>query len=102
MSGWVFDNGTVVEVVQPQAVVATLVALPAGSGSGGFSGFEHNQSSASALWTIALPTDFPIRRPAVEIYVGNVEVEADISWLPSTRTITIEFPTPVTGVAVLT
>lgn len=109
---WSLSNGGSITIVRPTPFIATIakpaskqvgvVALPAGSAGASSVGFEFTQVSAAALWTIPLPTDFPIRRPSVAIYVGDVDVEADISWLPSTKTVIIEFPTPVTGVAVLT
>jgi len=109
---WTLSNGLTVDIVRPGPTKVTFIeperrkadvlALPAGTGASGFTGYEFTQVSASALWSIPVPTDFPVRRPAVEIYIGNVDIEADVTWLPSTRTVTIEFPAPVTGVAVLT
>lgn len=102
-------NGAVVSVVQPTAasVVVTqpakelrIVALPPGSG-GGSVGYEHTQSTPAATWTIIVPLSFG-RRPVVAIYVGDVEVETDVVWTPGTHTLTITFPSPTSGVAVIT
>lgn len=109
MPSLVLVPGAVVSVVQPTvaAVVVTeppkelrIVALPPGAG-GGSSGYEHTQSIPASTWTIVLPLSFG-RRPGVDIYVNNLLVDTDVEWYPLTGTIVITFPSPTSGVAVIT
>lgn len=96
-------NGAVVRVVQPTVATVRVVALPAGSAGGGSSdAYQFIQSTPAATWTIALPLSFPNRRPGVDIYVNDILVETDVQWLPSTKTVSITFPSPTSGVAVIT
>lgn len=103
------SNGAVVSVVQPTVATVRvtepakelrIVALPPGAG-GGSSAFEFTQATPAATWIIVLPLGFG-RRPAVELYVGDVQVETDMFWTPATNTLTIVFPSPTSGVAVIT
>lgn len=108
----VLTNGTTVNVVQPTAgniavtrpspVVLGVVAVPAGA-SLASEAYEYIQSGAASTWIIALPGTFPARRPGVTLYdSANNEVESDVIWTPSTHTITVTFPSPVSGYAVIT
>lgn len=104
-------NGTIVAVIQPTAGLVQLtqsgtrllsvVAVPAGSTTSE-AAFEWNQTSAASTWTIPMPLGFPNRRPDVTLYVSDIEVESDVAWLPSTKTIVITFPSPTSGVALIT
>lgn len=66
--------------------------IPGASGSG----FVHEQSVASASWSISHPL---MRLPNVAIYIAGEEVEADVT--SDDTTTNISFPYPVTGYAVL-
>lgn len=107
----VLTNGTTVTVARPSATVKvvnqgtlslSLVAVPAGSAVGS-EAYEYVQSGAASTWIIALPGSFPSRRPGVTLYdSANNEIESDVVWTPSTHTITVTFPSPVSGYAVIT
>lgn len=100
--GVIMPNGTVVKVVPPGTVVS-LVAVPVGASSAVSEAFEFTQASPSASWDIALPGNFPARRPGVTLYdISNNEIESDVIWSPSTKHINVVFPSPVTGYAVIT
>jgi hypothetical protein len=91
-----------ITVQHPSLVTVGIVAIPAGAAVGS-EAFEFVQVSPSASWDIALPGSFPSRRPAVTLYdnAGN-EVESDVIWSSGTRHIAVVFPSPVSGVAVIT
>jgi hypothetical protein len=108
----ILTNGTTVNVIQPvaanvtvqrpNAVTLGLVAVPAGAALGS-EAYEYIQSGAASTWIIALPGTFPARRPGVTLYDStNNEIESDVIWTPSTHTITVTFPSPVSGYAVIT
>lgn len=103
--------GAVVSVVQPTVATVTVtqpsralqvVALPAGVGGGSVVGFEWQQTSSAATWTIPLPAEFPSRRPGVDLYINDVLIESDVTWYPLTKTVVVTFPSPISGVAVIT
>lgn len=91
-----------VQVVQPDPAFLSVVAVPAGS-SFSESAFEWIQSSAASTWTIPMPGNWPNRRPDVTLFdSSNKEVESDVEWLPVTKTIIVTFPSPTSGVALIT
>lgn len=94
-------TGGQVQVVQPAPALLSVVAVPAGS-SFSESAFEWIQTSAASTWTIPMPGSWPNRRPDVTLWVGDIEVESDVAWLPGTKTIVITFPSPTSGVALIT
>lgn len=73
-------------------------AGPPGPG-GGSGGYQHEQSVPAATWIIAVPIDYE-RTPAVSVYVGGELVITDV--IADETTVTIEFPSPTAGLAVLT
>jgi hypothetical protein len=88
------------QIIVTPAVAHRVTVAEAGtqgaSGTGG--GIEHIQSTPSANWIIAHPLG---RRPGVNIYLSSGEaVEADVS--ASLSSVSITFPSPVSGSAVLT
>jgi len=102
--------GATVRVVQPTVGLVSVVrgsrsigvvAVPAGA-SAGLTGYEHVQSVPASTWIISLPAQFPARRPAVSLYVNDEMVESDIVWSPGIKTVTVTFPSPIAGVAVIT
>lgn len=104
-------NGTVVTVAKTQSspqVVApgtrflSVVAVPAGSALSE-AAFEYVQSTPASNWIIVMPPTWPNRRPDVTLWdSSNNEIESDVIWAPSTKTITVVFPSPTSGVALIT
>lgn len=94
----------------PRAVAAaparsTVRVLPVAGprGPGGTNGggaFEHQQLTASAQWSIPVPAAFEGRRPAVAVYLNGEHVETDVT--ATAELVTITFPMPTPGTAVLT
>ncbi len=77
----------------------TMTALDSRyGGAGGDNAFEYIQSTPLATWVIAVPGVMG-RRPNVDIYIANELVEADV--VASTTQVTITFPSPQSGSAVL-
>ncbi len=60
-------------------------------------GFEHIQSTPQSIWTISHVFG---RRPNVQIYVAGKVIFTDVS--STTTQVTVTFPTPIAGIAVLT
>lgn len=56
----------------------------------------HTQAVASASWMISHSLG---RLPAVALYIGGEQVDADVT--ASSSSVTISLPTPMTGTAVL-
>jgi len=84
-----------VPVTMPQGLNG-VAALPV---SGGTSGYMHTQSSASAQWHITFP-DLG-RLPNVQIYLTSGEaILTDI--LSTSTSVTVTFPSPTAGYAVIT
>jgi hypothetical protein len=95
----VVDLGDLV-VTDATPVVAGPPGPPGPPGPGGGSGgYEYEQSTPAATWIIAVPVDFE-RTPAVSVYVGGELVFTDVT--ADETTVTIEFPSPTAGLAVLT
>lgn len=68
---------------------------PPGGGTG--SGAQiHQQTTPTATWTV---THTFGRLPAVDLYIAGVLVEADVE--ATTTSVTVTFPTPTAGYAVL-
>jgi hypothetical protein len=85
-------------VTMPPTVVAIPATLPPWVGGGGASGgFQHNQASASSAWSIPHSLG---RIPGVDVYVAGEQVEADVD--ATSSLVVITFPTPYSGVAILT
>ena len=70
--------------------------ITTGGGSGGPHGTEHFQSAAASTWIIAHSLG---RRPSVSIYIDGEEVDADI--VANTSQVSVIFPSPRSGYAVL-
>lgn len=84
-------------VVMPPTVVAVPAALPPWIGGGGSSGgFQHNQTTPSASWSIPHSLG---RLPNVQIYISGAVVIADVAATASL--VTVVFPSATSGVAVL-
>lgn len=95
---------TVAPVESPKIIISNtgMQGPPGPQGPPGASGtdaFEHVQSTPSASWVIAIPLSFG-RRPNVDVYVGDVQVEADVT--ATSLNVNIQFPSPTSGSAVLT
>jgi hypothetical protein len=107
----ILANGSVVTVVQPivgsitvqgpSPVSVGVVALPAGA-SFSEAAFEYIQLTPASSWIIAMPVSWPSRRPDVTLYINDTEVDSDVVWAPSIKTITVTFPSPTSGVALIT
>ncbi len=82
---------TVLPVVGPQGP-------PGASGISGTAGIEVPVTTPASTWLIPV-TGFN-RRPNVAIYVGGEEVETDI--VATSTLVTVTFPAPTAGTAVLT
>lgn len=93
----------VVEIFEPSTTVVEVAPVVGPQGPQGVSGdalaFEHVQSTPAATWIIDVPAAFG-RRPAVSIYLGNELVDTDI--VASSTTVSVIFPAPASGSAVLT
>lgn len=102
----------VVEVIQEQLVVVDVVTPaqvevieviqegPQGPpGIGGDGSFQILVTVPSATWNAELPFGFT-RRPNVAVYVGDELVEADVFVVGAT--VSVIFPSPQTGVLVIT
>ncbi len=77
----------------------TMTALDARyGGSGGDNAFEYIQAVPLATWVIAVPGTMG-RRPNVDVYIANELVDADV--VASTTQVSITFPSPQIGSAVL-
>lgn len=61
-------------------------------------GTEIQQVTPAATWTIPIPPEFT-RAPAVTVYVDGEQVITDIS--ADNSNVTIQFPNPTAGIAVL-
>lgn len=85
----------------PRLVVLPIAGPtgPIGPAGGASAGIEHTQTAPSASWVIAVPAAFE-RRPGVAVYVAGEQVEADVT--ADSSTVSIQFPTPTSGSAVLT
>lgn len=99
----VLSNGAVVKVVKPfrparAVVVRGLKGDKGDPGASGSAAFEHTQSTPSSSWAIDVPVEMG-RTPNVAVYVEGRLVLADVEANPSTVSIT--FPAPVAGSAVL-
>lgn len=68
----------------------------AGGGGSGPGGYVHTQGSPSASWSITNPLG---RMPSVDLYVAGQQVEADVE--ATTSTVSVTFPAPTAGFAVL-
>lgn len=79
------------EVVGPRGPVG-----PAGPAGGG-TVLTYTQSIPSASWSIAHPFG---RIPAVQVYIDGVQVDTDIT--ASDTHVSVVFPSPTTGIAILT
>lgn len=91
-SGDVWDGNS-----QPLATRQYVLDLIAGFGGGGAApGVVHTQANASASWTIA--HTFP-REPLVQVLINDELVLADVEH--SDGLVSVIFPTPTTGKAVL-
>jgi hypothetical protein len=107
----ILANGSVVTVVQPivgsvtvqcpALAVVEVVAVPAGASFSEVA-FEYIQLSPASAWVIPMPGNWPSRRPDVTLYVSDVEIESDVVWTPGIKTITVTFPSPTSGVALIT
>lgn len=86
-------NATVGQIVP---IPATLPPWLGGGGAGG-GGFQHNQLSASASWSINHSLG---RIPNVQVYVAGKVVIADVE--ATSTTVNITFASAQSGVAVLT
>lgn len=77
------------------------VVTPVVSGPQGPPGasYQHDQTTPAATWIISVPGTFAGRLPAVEIYVAGERVLTDVA--ATTSTVTITFPVPTAGSAVL-
>lgn len=98
----VLSDGRIVRFRKPTLAVQHLVVVrgPRGpGGGGGGSGVEIQQSSPSSSWVLPVPEEFG-RRPNVAIYVAGEQVEADVN--ATSSTVSVQFPTPTSGSAVLT
>lgn len=62
-------------------------------------GVQVDQITPAATWTIPIPPEFT-RTPAVDVYVDGEQVITDIS--ADSNNVTIQFPGPTAGIAVLT
>jgi len=97
---------TIVAVPLPtSSLTAVPVSMPAGLNAAatlpvsGTSGYMHTQSSPSAQWHITYPTLG--RLPSVQIYLTSGE--AILTDILATQTdVTITFPSPTAGYAVIT
>lgn len=93
----------VVEIAQPVTTVVGIGAVVGPRGPAGPSGsaiaFEHTQASPAATWIITVPEAFG-RRPAVAIYVSDELVDTDV--VASSSQVSVIFPAPTAGTAVLT
>ena len=69
------------------------------AGAAGNLAFEHAQATPAATWTIAVPPEFG-RRPVVGVYIADEAVFTDV--VADASTVTITFPAPTSGTAVLT
>lgn len=82
------------------AAEAAAASILPGDGTFSFA-FEWSPSSASSLWTIPVPAEMG-RRPSVTLYsstgelIGGADIQADDS------IVTVTFPAPYLGTAVLT
>lgn len=89
-------------LVFPEDVSATVevtgVTVVTGTGGSG-GGIEYVQSAPSASWIIPVPVSMG-RRPNVAVYILGNQVEADVS--ADSTTVSIAFPSPIAGTAVLT
>ena len=63
-------------------------------------GMQHDQTVAAGAWTITVPAAFDGRLPSVTVWVDDEIVEADVT--SSGSIVTITFPQPTAGSAVLT
>lgn len=90
-----------VEIVEPVSYevieIPELVGQRGPKGDPGNGGFEFEQTVPSASWTI--PHEFD-RRPSVTIYIGDEQVDSDVS--ADDGYVSIVFPAPTVGSAVLT
>jgi hypothetical protein len=68
-----------------------------GGGSGGGSGVEYTQADPQASWNFVHGLG---RRPDVSVYVAGEQVEADVT--ADSSSVTITFPSPTSGTAVVT
>jgi hypothetical protein len=93
----IIDEETTVDVTveTTQVVVVEIPGPPGPMGPTG-SGYEHTQTIPSATWVINHPLG---RMPNVTIYFGSEQVDTDI--VASPTVVTVIFPAPATGVAVL-
>lgn len=109
----VLSDGTVVKVKAPVAGIQyAVVQAPALShvkvvqGPRGFTGdagpsagVEIVQSAPAGTWTLTVPPEFG-RTPSVAIYVGGQLVITDVT--ADSTTVSVQFPNPTAGSAVLT
>lgn len=63
----------------------------------GSSGFVHTQNTPAATWIINHPLG---RMPNIAVYIAGELVDTDV--VASTTVVTITFPLPAAGVAVIT
>lgn len=86
------DNGFVGD---EQDWLDSLVGPPGAAGGAG-SALVHQQSSPSASWSIAHTFG---RLPLVDLYIDGQQVEADVA--ATDTTVSVTFPAPTAGTAVL-
>lgn len=85
-----------VPVLQPDGSLV-FATVSGGGGGGGSDGTEYQQTSPSASWSF---THALGRRPAVALYVAGVLVDADVT--ATSTQVSVVFPAPTAGTAVLT
>jgi hypothetical protein len=86
-------------VQQPTTVVSVVQVGPQGPPGTAGASTEYIQASPASVWgPITVPTGLG-RRPNVAVYLGGELVAAFVT--ASSTQVTISFPTPVTGSAVL-
>jgi len=93
----VITQRTVVEVINEDVLVVDVFTGARGPRGLVGSGLVWDQTIPLSSWTI--PHEFG-RRPDVTIYIGNEIVDTDV--YATATTVTVVFPTPRTGQAVLT
>lgn len=99
------DDGATAPVLVGQPTVTVIEVMDRGGPqgppgpAGSMFGTEFTQSVPAATWILAIPAEFT-RRPTVSLYdASGEEVEADV--FVSSGTVTVIFPAPFAGTAVL-
>lgn len=93
----------VVRVVNnPTQIIEVIQQGPQGPGGGASASNEFIQSAPASTWNIPFPTGMA-RRPDVQLYSTSGEaIEADVVATIATSIVTVTFPSPFAGSAVLT